>query len=102
MNINPGNIVTVKRKPTNENNATIISRTIKEINSENKTFVCDDAIEYKFSDIRYVAKSGRVYQAIGNVDVETWDKMTPLERLIHLGLITNPNATEYNPYEEKC
>jgi hypothetical protein len=102
MTIEAGNIVTVKRNPTTENSRTIVSRAIKEVNSEKQTFVCDDNIVYKFSDIRYVAKSGRAYRSIPDeVDIETWDKMTPKERLIHLGLINNPNEIWYNPYEEK-
>jgi hypothetical protein len=88
MDIKPGNIVTVKRKPSFCNDASIVSRTIKSVNPENKTFVCDDAIRYKFSDIRYVAASGRTYRSIGDLDVETWDKMSPLDRMKHLKLIT--------------
>jgi hypothetical protein len=101
MNIEAGIIVTVKRKPTNENNASLVRRPVIKVDIEKQTFISDDAIEYKFSDIRYVAKSGRSYRSIADLDVETWDKMTPKERLIHLGLITNPNETWYNPYEEK-
>jgi hypothetical protein len=84
-----GDIVTVKRKKTNDNVATIVSRTIKSIDNDKQTFVCDDAIEYKFSDLRYVANSGRIYRSIADLDVETWDSMTPLQRLKHLGLIIN-------------
>jgi hypothetical protein len=103
MNIEVGKGVTLQRKPTNENSAIVVGRTIKKVNFENKTFVCDDAIRYKFSDVIYEAKSGRIYHNIPNeLDVDTWDKMLVAERLRYKGLITDPNATQYNPYEEKC
>jgi hypothetical protein len=57
--------------------------------------------ELRIHNPELLAKSGRFYYSTGGLDVETWDKMTPKERLIHLGVITNPNATQYNPYEEK-
>jgi len=53
MNIEVGNIVTLKHKPTNENSATVVHRTIKEIDLQNKTIDCDDNIIYSFSDIIY-------------------------------------------------
>jgi len=88
MNIEVGKIVIVKRKPTNENYATIVTRTIKEVNFENKTIDCDDNIQYSFNDIRYEALSGRIYHNIPNeLDVETWDKMSVVERLHYKGLI---------------
>jgi len=46
-----GDTVTVKRKPTNENSATIVYRTIKKIDFKKKTIDCDDNIRYKFSNI---------------------------------------------------
>lgn len=50
-----------------------------------------------------VAKSGRFYSSIPDgMDIEKWDSMSVAERLQHMGLITNPNTTWYNPYEEKC
>ena len=74
MNIEVGKGVTLQRKPTNENN-----------------------------DVIYEAKSGRKYHNIPNeLDVDTWDNMTVAERLCYKGLITGPNRTQYNPYEEKC
>ena len=51
MNIEVEKIVTLKRKPTNENSAVVVQRTIKKVNEEKKTIICDDAIEYKFKDI---------------------------------------------------
>jgi hypothetical protein len=87
MEIKAGNIVTVKRKPTNENNATLVRRPVMKVDNEKQTFISDDAIEYKFSDIRYVAQSGRSYQSTGDLDVETWDKMSPLDRMKHLNII---------------
>jgi len=50
-NLEVGNIVTLKRKPTNENCATVVNRTIKSINYKKKTIDCDDNIVYKFKDI---------------------------------------------------
>lgn len=46
-----GMLVKLKRKPTNENSATIVNRRIKSIDRDNKKIVCDDAIEYKFSQL---------------------------------------------------
>jgi hypothetical protein len=46
-----GMVVDLKRKPTNENNATIVTRRIKSINFKKKTIDCDDNITYKFKDI---------------------------------------------------
>jgi hypothetical protein len=90
MNIEVGKIVTLKRKPTNENSAVVVNRTIKEINNENKTIDCDDNIRYHFSDIIYEATSGRRYHNIPNeLDVDTWDKMSVVERLHYKGLITD-------------
>lgn len=57
--------------------------------------------ELRIHNPELLAKSGRFYHSTGGLDVETWDKMTPKERLIHLGLITNPNTYYYNPYEDK-
>jgi len=41
----------------------------------------------------HVAKSGRKYRSIPeDVDVETWDVMTPVERMKHLGLIVGTSG----------
>jgi hypothetical protein len=50
-NIKEGMIVKLKRKPTNDNCATVVFRTIKSIDYNKKKIVCDDAIEYNFKDI---------------------------------------------------
>jgi hypothetical protein len=51
INLEVGDTVTVKRKPTNENYATIVLRTIKSIDNEKKTITCDDNIVYEFKNI---------------------------------------------------
>ena len=51
LNLKVGMIVQLKRKPTNENNATIVFRGIKSIDYNKKVISCDDNIEYKFKDI---------------------------------------------------
>ena len=88
MNIEVGKIVTLRRKPTNENSSVVVQRTIKEVSIKKQTIDCDDNIRYSFSDIIYEATSGRRYHNIPNeLDVETWDKMTVVERLHYKGLI---------------
>lgn len=88
MNIEVGKVVSVKRKPTNENSATIVRRIIKEVNYKDKTIDCDDNIRYSFSDIVYEAKSGKIYLNIPDeLDVDTWDNMSIIERLHYKGLI---------------
>lgn len=51
LNLKRGSIVKLKRKPTNDNNATEVYRTIKEIDFKKKTIFCDDNIVYKFKDL---------------------------------------------------
>jgi hypothetical protein len=46
-----GKVIRLKRKPTSENNATEVFRTIKEIDYKKKTVSCDDNIIYKFKNI---------------------------------------------------
>jgi hypothetical protein len=42
----------------------------------------------------YIAKSGRKYRSIPEgMDVETWDAMTFLERIKHLGLLSEEKST---------
>jgi hypothetical protein len=50
-NFEIGTIVKVKRKPTNENCATIVYRAIKTVDEKKKTIDCDDNIRYKFKDV---------------------------------------------------
>ena len=50
-NVEVGMIVKLKRKPTNENNATVVVRKIKSIDYNKKVISCDDNIDYKFKDI---------------------------------------------------
>ena len=41
-----------------------------------------------------VAKSGRKYRSIpDDVDIETWDAMTFIERIKHLGLLSEEKST---------
>jgi len=51
LNLKKGSIVKLKRKPTNENHATEVFRTIREIDFKKETILCDDNIIYKFKDI---------------------------------------------------
>lgn len=55
-NIKVGMVVKLKRKPTNENNATQVFRGIKSIDYEKMTIACDDNIDYKFKDIIFAKK----------------------------------------------
>lgn len=44
--------------------------------------------ELRIHNPEFIAKSGRFYRSIPkDVDVETWDSMTVLQRLNHMGLI---------------
>lgn len=51
LNLKKGSVVKLKRKPTNENHATEVFRTIKEIDFKKETILCDDNIVYKFKAI---------------------------------------------------
>jgi len=51
MEIQIGDIVCIKRKPTSCLSAPAVYRTIKKIDKEKKTIICDDAIEYKIKNI---------------------------------------------------
>ena len=46
-----GDIVCLKRKPTICNSTPIVYRTIKKIDADKLTIICDDAIEYKIKNI---------------------------------------------------
>ena len=51
IKLETGTIVKLRRKPTNENNATVIFRGIKSVDYKKKIISCDDNIDYKFKDI---------------------------------------------------
>lgn len=51
LNLKKGSVIKLKRKPTNENHATEVFRTIREINFKKETILCDDNIIYKFKDV---------------------------------------------------
>ncbi|MFA5207407.1 MAG: hypothetical protein WC428_02005 [Candidatus Paceibacterota bacterium] len=51
IKLEAGTIVKLKRKPTNENNATVVFRGIKSVDYKKKIISCDDNIDYKFKDI---------------------------------------------------
>jgi hypothetical protein len=51
LNLKKGSVIKVKRKPTTDNNATEVFRTVKEIDFKKKTILCDDNIIYKFKDL---------------------------------------------------
>jgi hypothetical protein len=50
-NIQAGDVVKLKRKPTNENNATIVFRGVRFVDYQKKIVGCDDNIDYNFKDI---------------------------------------------------
>ena len=43
--------------------------------------------ERRIHNPELLAKSGRFYHSTGGLDVEVWDKMSPLDRMKHLNLI---------------
>ena len=51
--------------------------------------------ELRMHNPELVAKSGRLYRKVpSDVDIETWDAMTVVERLNHLGLIVPRENTD--------
>ena len=51
IGIQIGDIVCLKRKRSFDNEANIVWRTIKKIDTDKKTIICDDACEYKIKNI---------------------------------------------------
>lgn len=51
--------------------------------------------ELRIYNPQLTAKSGRFYRSIpDDLDVETWDAMTPADRLNHMGLIIEKENTD--------
>jgi hypothetical protein len=46
-----GQFIKVRRKPTNDNWATVVKRQIRSIDRELRKIKCDDNIDYKFKNI---------------------------------------------------
>jgi hypothetical protein len=51
LNLKKGDFIKVRRKPTWDNSAVEVFRTIREIDFKKKIIFCDDNIDYKFKDI---------------------------------------------------